>query len=63
MSVSTKTIVKVLGVVTAAAAGALAVKEARKRLDASRSPIGPISSVSSTARRAAAAASRRRSET
>lgn len=52
---SAKTIAKLLGVLTAATAGALAVKEAKKRLDASAQEAGPISSSSRTARGAALA--------
>lgn len=53
---SAKTIAKLLGVVTAAAAGAIAVKEAKRRIDAGRdSGGGPISSSSRNARSAAMA--------
>jgi predicted unusual protein kinase regulating ubiquinone biosynthesis (AarF/ABC1/UbiB family) len=50
---SARTIAKVLGVMTAATAGVLAVQEARKRLDAARLTDGPISSGSRNARSAA----------
>jgi len=52
---SAKTIAKVLGVLTAATAGALAVKESKRRLDASKRASGPISSASRNARSAAIA--------
>ncbi len=52
---SAKTIAKVLGVVTAATAGALAVKEAKKRIDAGREAGGPIASSTRNARSAAMA--------
>jgi predicted unusual protein kinase regulating ubiquinone biosynthesis (AarF/ABC1/UbiB family) len=55
MPVSAKTVAKALGVVTVAAAGVLAVKEARKRVDVRQTDTGPISSSSRNARRAAMA--------
>ncbi len=55
MPVSSKTIAKVFGVVVAATAGALAVMEAKKRVDASRAAAGPISSSSRNARSVAVA--------
>ncbi len=52
---SARTIAKVLGVITAATAGVIAVQEARKRIEASRAAVGPVSSSSRNARRAALA--------
>lgn len=52
---SAKTIAKLLGVVAAATAGAIAVKEAKKRIDAGSESGGPISSSSRNARSAAMA--------
>jgi len=52
---SARTIAKILGVVTAATAGALAVKEAKRRIDAGREASGPVSSSSRNARSAAMA--------
>jgi predicted unusual protein kinase regulating ubiquinone biosynthesis (AarF/ABC1/UbiB family) len=52
---SARTIAKVLGVATAAAAGVLAVTEAKRRRDASRADDGPVASASRNARRAAVA--------
>ena len=52
---SAKTIAKLLGIVTAATAGAVAVKEAKRRIDASKADAGPISSSSRNARSAALA--------
>jgi predicted unusual protein kinase regulating ubiquinone biosynthesis (AarF/ABC1/UbiB family) len=49
------TVVKILGIATAAAAGVLAVKEAKRRLDASPADGRPISSSSRNARSAAMA--------
>jgi predicted unusual protein kinase regulating ubiquinone biosynthesis (AarF/ABC1/UbiB family) len=51
---SARTVAKLLGVVTAAAAGVLAVQEARRRVEASRAT-GPVSSSSRSARSAAMA--------
>ena len=52
---SAKTVAKIVGVVTAATAGALAVKEAKRRIDAGREASGPVSSSSRNARSAAMA--------
>ncbi|MEQ1785922.1 MAG: AarF/ABC1/UbiB kinase family protein [Acidimicrobiales bacterium] len=52
---SPRTVAKVLGVITAATAGVIAVKEAKKRLDAGRAAPGPVSSSSRNARSAAMA--------
>jgi len=53
--VSPRTVAKVLGVITAATAGALAVKEAKKRIDAGGESGGPISSSTRNARSVAMA--------
>jgi predicted unusual protein kinase regulating ubiquinone biosynthesis (AarF/ABC1/UbiB family) len=52
---SARTIAKVLGVMTAATAGVLAVKEAKRRLDAARGENGPVTSSSRNGRSAAMA--------
>jgi predicted unusual protein kinase regulating ubiquinone biosynthesis (AarF/ABC1/UbiB family) len=52
---SARTIAKVLGVVSAATAGVLAVKEAKRRLDAARAEDAPVASSSRNARSAALA--------
>jgi predicted unusual protein kinase regulating ubiquinone biosynthesis (AarF/ABC1/UbiB family) len=55
MSLRPRTVAKVLGVVIAAAAGVLAVTEAKKRQDAAKSLDGPVSASSRNARSAAMA--------
>ncbi len=50
-----RTVAKVLGVVTAATAGALAVQEARKRAAAAREAVGPVDATTRAARNAATA--------
>lgn len=52
---SAKTIAKLLGIATAATAGALAVKEAKKRLDAQAAPGQPVAGSTRNARSAAMA--------
>ncbi len=52
---SARTVAKVVGVMTAVTAGALAVMEAKKRVDADRAAAGPISSSSRNARSVAVA--------
>jgi predicted unusual protein kinase regulating ubiquinone biosynthesis (AarF/ABC1/UbiB family) len=55
MSLSPRTVAKVLGVLAAATAGALAVQEAKRRLDVARAVDGPITSSSRNARSAVVA--------
>jgi predicted unusual protein kinase regulating ubiquinone biosynthesis (AarF/ABC1/UbiB family) len=55
MSLHPRTVAKVLAVTAAATAGVLAVKEAKRRLDAHRDEDGPIASSSRNARSAAMA--------
>ncbi len=50
-----RTVAKVLGVVAAATAGALAVQEARRRAEEAKAPDGPVSGTSRGARNAALA--------